>query len=1361
MAARGTYRIRVVGFACIGMLWAMAASCAMDERDVQLVSTLSDGGQGPEGVQTETDMLQTTPVLEVRPPAVDLGAVTTGFASRGRVKVINSGTAVLPPPRIEWAASNSADYEIIQNQCQSEVPPGGSCEVRVQLVPSRAGVVEAALQVSSAAGGSVTVPFNGEGFAAGSVILSPAVGSSEDYGSVRLGGMLEGAFSIFNPGPASSGALSFRLNRPEFTLLPPQPGECMAGVTDLAAGKSCDARVAFAPSERGPLEATLTATTTGAGSVSLNLAGNGLIAGVLEASSSTVDFSGVVLGSSGFGSVHFKNQGDEPITLGGARLEPSDVTEFSILNSTCGSDTALAAGAGCDVEIEFRPTVLGEERAADLLLDATGLEALRVGLVGHGLEPGSLVLQASAPGEENFGDVLLAQTVTRVFQVSNPGAQPSGVLSLATSGSFDLAATPEAGDCVDGTTSLVNGESCNVRLSFTPTVRGAQTGALTVSSALAGAGSLTLTGQGILPAKFDVGAEVNFGRVLTNETAERTISVKNAGDQPLPPPGIQVTSGSPAQAAAFSVVSGCTAPLAFGEECTITVTFAPSNAVPHSANLNLSSEPGGTASLLLLGEALTPGSLELAAAVSPDFGDVPLGTTLNRSFTLRNPGNVASGLLTITTDNNHFRVSPGDCNQGAPEGLVDGSSCTFSVGFTPDGSDPVVGNITVQSSGAGRAGREIRGRGRSPARLRADTGSRDLGRANIGRQPSAANQFAWTVSNDGDLASGALRVTRGSVNEFRISGDTCTNSQLAGHSSCQIQISFVPAEPPGPRSESVVVTDTASSRSVTLALTAVSVRVAGPGQSCINAECSQGICTDGVCCDRACDRTCQQCSQTGVCVDQTSQEQCGNGNARCFGVDQCLLPAGQACGANTDCGGGLQCKQCLSGGRQCTAPSTCCGGCPGNQACTNGSCGCSAQQIDCGGGLCIPRNTGNVCCPSNPSCPGNLPACTSDGRCVQCLTNAQCGACSTCNTATNTCTPRARGTGGVCSGQQLCDGAGACFTPACGATGAPACGDCRTCQDFQCRTGNENGVCQGNGQCVGGNCRPGPGRACQQGGTPCANNLPCTNGVCQLPTVGNGQACGANANCDTALGLQCVGGTCGCGGGRQFARGQCRIASGQPCSSNGAAGCADNVCTEWLVDADGDGIGSFGEVAFGQVVPSLFICGDTSLSNEPAPYLGIGCRGGNFEHRYVPRSAGPQGRIDCCDLDYRCGFVGFSPNETPSTDFFPGQTTPHAGFGAGPLGTGCSPSQDYNCDGQVVPVAISNGSGTVSNCSQAGCAERFNKVACELAPAASCLQNSGVAGPPRCGLVTDIGCSLSPTGTCQFQGAGQITVLCL
>ncbi|MEO8178016.1 MAG: choice-of-anchor D domain-containing protein [Deltaproteobacteria bacterium] len=1330
--------------------------------------------------ETRTGMLPTVPTLEVQPPAVDLGAVTTGFASRARVKIINSGAASLPTPQVAWSAGNAADYEIIQNQCQSDVPPGGSCDLRVQLVPSRVGVVEAALEVSSPDGGTAIVPFSAEGLAAGNLILAPAVGSFEDYGGVRVGDTRDRTFSILNPGATPSGGLSVRLNRPEFALLPPQQGDCVPGVTQLAGSEACNLRVAFAPGERGVTESTLTVTAATAGSVSLNLSGSGLIPGVLHASSSTLDFDAVVLGSSGFGSVSFENQGDEPLTLGGARLEPGDVPEFSIQSSNCGAGASLAAGAVCEVGLEFRPTAAGQERAAELVLELIGGEPLRVGLLGRGLESGSLLLAANAPGEEDFGDVLLDQSLTRMFHVTNPVTQPSGVLSLSTSGRFELATPPEAGDCVDGSTSLVNGEHCTVRLSFKPTLRQAEAGALTVASALAGATRLALSGRGILPAKFDAGPEVNFGRVLTNATAERVITVKNAGDQALPPPTIEVLAGSSAQAAAFSFVSTCTTALAFAEQCRITVTFDPTDPVPHSANLKLSAEPGGSATVLLLGEALTPGSLVLPAASdgSADFGDVPIGTTVNRSFMLSNPGNVASGRLTLSTDDSHFLVDPGDCNEGAPEGLVDGSSCTFRVAFTPSGSDSAVANVSVQSSGAGRAGLEIRGRGRSSALLTAATGNRDLGRANIGRPPTAANQFTWTISNGGDLPSGALRLTRGSVTEFQISNDTCSNAQLAGNSSCQMLIRFVPVEPPGARRETIVVTDTTTSRAVTLTLTGVSVRVAAPGQSCINAECAQGVCTDGVCCDKACDSTCQQCSLTGTCADQSSQEQCGNGNARCFGVNQCLLPAGQACGADSDCGGGLQCKQCLTGGRQCTPAATCCGGCPGSQSCVNGSCACTAQQIDCGGGLCIPRNQANVCCPGSPQCPANLPACTSDGRCVACLTNSQCGPCSTCNTSTNTCAPRARGTAGVCTGQQLCDGSGACFNPACGATGAPACGDCRVCQDFQCRAATDGTLCTQNGRCnASGQCVAAAPAALTTVTAPTAfprtlvgeiagvqrtwtvrnSGSLATVGTLQsantnsaeFPLTGNclGQGLAAGASC--ALGVSFAPGAPGPrsarlrlnAGGTVFVEvtvsGDARLASGEDCPSNRSL-CDSGSCTEWFVDVDGDGFGST-EAVGGH--PAKLICGDGSAANRPNPFVfGQGCRGSDVELPYVND---PAGRTDCCDDLVSCSVSGVPQNFVFSNEFFPGRTEAIRGFGT------CG--SDFNCDG--TPVAVEQPAepqpacGAMPNAISAG--------ACSLRSGFTVRLECGVPSAPQvCGLLT--------TGVCgTITGVAATLPLCL
>lgn len=1031
---------KIGGVSLLVLGWGLAVSCARDDREVQLAfSNLgSDAGTGA----APGDGVTLMPRLDIAPTSVDLGWVTMGFPARARVRITNSGDAPLATPGIDWSSNEGRDFELIQNQCSRELAPAQSCEARVQLIPTRAGDLTATLRVESSPAGTGDVAMAALGLEAGELILAPAVGSFENFGGVRLGATVEGSFTVSNPSAEESGPLAFQVNRPELSLLPPTgaAGECVPGMTSLADGQSCNLRLAFTPVERGPLEATLTSRSDGAGSVSLALAGQGIVPGVLASSSATLDFDGVVLGDGALRSVTFSNDGDEPLTLVGASLAPVTAEGFSIQNSDCGAGRVLAAAEDCSVRLEFRPPRVGEEMTAELLIEAVeGQQRQAVGLRGIGLEAGALTVAPITVGDDDFGPVLLDGSLVRAFQVTNPTAQPSGVLTLRTSDGFEVLTPPGPGECVEGSTSLVDGEGCTVRVAFTPLRRAAHDGALTVASALAGATSVPLRGQGIVAAAIEVEPEINFGRVFTNAPSSRTLIVRNEGDESLVPPNLELTSASDAQAMAFSYESACTGALGAGEQCEITLRFAPTRPVPHSANLKLTAEPGGAAVVLLLAEAITPGSLVLAAAQgsSSDFGDVAVGNSATSSFTLTHPGSTPSGRLTIRTDDSRFEAQEGDCNQGDSAGLVDGTSCSFSVRFSPDTALEVVTSLSVQSAAAGQTGIELRGRGRSAATLTA-TGNRDLGRANLGQatltQPE--NEFTWTVSNDGDLPSGALQVANDNPTEFEQTNDTCSNAQLAGHSSCQMTIRFRPSDA-GARTASVVVTDPLSNRSATLVLTGVGVRLAALGESCVNATCATGTCTGGVCCDRACDGTCQVCSAAGVCNDQSNREQCGNGAGRCFGVNRCLLPEGQACGQGGDCGNGncerrlggqglndriccltdcdatgqqcnaqgqcqqptlaagavcgragdlpcggaLECKSCLGGGSRCTPANECCGGCQPGYECIDGdSCGCGLQangtrMIDCGGGLCI-QNRANACCPATPSCSAARPTAT-------------------------------------------------------------------------------------------------------------------------------------------------------------------------------------------------------------------------------------------------------------------------------------------------------------------------------------------------------------------------------------------------
>jgi hypothetical protein len=161
----------------------------------------------------------------------------------------------------------------------------------------------------------------------------------------------------------------------------------------------------------------------------------------------------------------------------------------------------------------------------------------------------------------------------------------------------------------------------------------------------------------------------------------------------------------------------------------------------------------------------------------------------------------------------------------------------------------------------------------------------------------------------------------------------------------------------------------------------------------------------------------------------------------------------------------------------------------------------------CTGGQCTPLT-------GNPACGGESPGtCRDDGVCVQCINDDACAPCGSCN-ADNECAPLDRGVQGGCpiadlpQDQQVCDGAGACFDPACLTDGD--CAACQTCVELTCSgrvearepCGDPGQFCDGEGSCVG----------CIDSDdcTPCNS---CVDSVCTV-TSEEGDACGDGGFCN-------------------------------------------------------------------------------------------------------------------------------------------------------------------------------------------------------------------------------------------------------
>jgi hypothetical protein len=973
-----------------------------------------------------------------------------------------------------------------------------------------------------------------------------------------------------------------------------------------------------------------------------------------------------------------------------------------------------------------------------------------VTLAGAGLDQGSLAVAPLEGNAPDFGALGLGEERRQVFRVVNGSAQTSGPLALSASGDFTLVPPALPDDCQSGQTALEqSGASCNVTVKLSPQRRAEQYGSLSIRSPLAKSASLRLSGMGMAPARLAIAQdEVNFGRVLTGGTYQASVTVQNQGDQPLEPPAATLLDSSGAPPAGFSVDNGCTEAIGFQASCAVNVRFQPAAAGFPVALLRLESPTGGAGSTLLFGEVSQAGTLVLAAATgeSPEFGDVALQSPKAVNFTLINPSATPSGRLSITVSSPLFSVDPGTCNPAGSPGLANNESCTFSVTFTPLLAEAANATLSIRSPGAGGAALAISGQGRSPANLVAE-GNRDFGTANIGQAAATdpRNDFSWSLRNDGDLATGSLQISNSNASDFAVAADACNGQTLAGHAGCELSIRFRPATT-GAHAGDLVVSDTASGQITTLKMTGKGVQIAQPGESCVSATCVAGTtCTGNVCCQSSCAGGCQECS-TGVCIDQDSRERCGGGTGVCFGVDRCLLPEGQSCSGDNQCGSGnceqklagtgvadrvcclancaagdlcsangttcqaptlapgvacsaggvacgngLTCKECLNGGSRCTAFADCCDGCPGDQVCSSGSCGCPTGTVDCQDGRCIPNRAG-ACCDDN-GCAGDL-ACNAGNNLCACPAN----------------TPRACANSVCIPNSQCCNCGGPCST--CN-TATGQCGQVANGQPGQCGGGQ---VCQ-NGACVLNNV--GLGQQCNVGANNCSAGS-CVGGTCQCsgtnpnqcgnpPRCTNTQTDGANCGaCGTNCGaLGCTQGRCNCPAGQQFVAGSCRKNDGQTCAQ--AAECV-NGCTMWFADNDADGFGA--GTAQGR-------CGTNS------PPAG----------RFVTRSG------DCCDSD---------------ANAFPGQTTRFAETLPAACVRSANADHDWNCNGR------NDGAQTV-NCSlrsQANCAignSTSGNLQGDIVPTPQVDTGDVPDGTLLCGV------SVGP-GTCQFftadnpasaQGLGQ------
>jgi hypothetical protein len=409
------------------------------------------------------------------------------------------------------------------------------------------------------------------------------------------------------------------------------------------------------------------------------------------------------------------------------------------------------------------------------------------------LNPATLTFAVTA-----VGNASAAQTIT----VTDSGNAALTISSVAVSGDFT-----ESDTCARST--VQQGASCTVSVTFVPAATGSRSGVLTVYGNVAGGqATASLNGPGSAPAAIVLTpTSLSFPQTNVGATsAVMNITVSNTGGQPA-------TIQLPAIAGDFRIAAdSCVAgTLAAGTGCTVSLVFAPAAAGTRTGTLTVVSS-AGTEVATLIGNGVAPATDTLAPA-SLLFAAQQVGTaSAAQQVTLTNAGDSALTLITAQTSGD-FAVANACGNS-----LAGHSTCAFSVTYTPHTAGAESGVLTVTDAIRTQTV-ALSGSGLAPpgVSLLPSTGLTFAATA-VGSSAVAQNV---TLTNNGGVPLTLSGITVSGDFFVQASGNSC-GSSLAPAAQCSFAVGFTPGAA-GSRAGTVSVTDNAANSPQTLPLSGIGV----------------------------------------------------------------------------------------------------------------------------------------------------------------------------------------------------------------------------------------------------------------------------------------------------------------------------------------------------------------------------------------------------------------------------------------------------------------------------------------------------------------------------------------------------------
>jgi trimeric autotransporter adhesin len=742
-------------------------------------------------------------------PTAITGGVGFGVAL---VEDTGSGHGSLPPSSFTSSATGTCS----------------NCWLGIQFLSQTAGPASTSVSLSTVANGQPYVlTLTADALPVQGLLLTPI---TQDFGPVAINSSsAPTTFTLANL-LASPSAVTIQsvTATGDFTLVTNTTGGSSC-TGSLPATASCFVQVAFSPTATGIRNGTLTITTS-AGTASTPLTGYGSPDPGLAIKPNALIFTNAPGTASTQQTITLSNTGTASLTVG----TPTAQDPSFAAASTC---STLAPGSICTLQITYTPGNPLTSSTLSIPVTATlngqtSTTTYTIPLTGnYTAQDGGLQI---LPGELNFGSTATgALGYTRLFTLNNLTAKPLNI-NLSLPRQFALAAPNPC------PTLAANG-TCQFSISFLPSTAGALTGSVfaqgsptdgsapveTIAYMLgygAGAAQLAISGYPI------PNSPLPFGQLASGQSSQQTLTLRNTGATPL---NIHRLSSEPP----FLSTTNCTAALAPGATCTVTLTYSPIYEVATGSSITSPRTDAGTL-IIESDDASSPDIVDLSGTSTPIASSNPASSAILSTFDLSQSaltfanttvGNASpSQTVTLTnTGTTNLQIAsvlapPDFTATSTCTTLPPGATCPITVQFTPGNASTAPASTANARSGtleilsnAATSLEFITLLGSSaPAPLTLNPVALDFGTVNTG----ATGSLSVSVTNTSAVPINFTAVT--ATGDYTVQRGTCpaNGSSLAASTTCTLNVVFTPTST-GTRTGTLSLSSNATQLPLTVSLT--------------------------------------------------------------------------------------------------------------------------------------------------------------------------------------------------------------------------------------------------------------------------------------------------------------------------------------------------------------------------------------------------------------------------------------------------------------------------------------------------------------------------------------------------------------